>query len=184
MAYIIVNKEQKGANRAFVLDKLNLVKLYDIGKEWVEHNKQEEEKVLIHCIAHLKNSSDTIVSDSLAPILDWSNNKKQELTVILIVMEVGEDCEYRIRIQRDPYFPTLLCKIKGKNNQEVQRVYDDVTSEFTEMNQWYSFLSNRCTIGQWDIVIKWLFRLFFFICSYNVCGFLIWTVQRQIFRNR
>ena len=156
--FIINNYADRVSRQSFILDVDNLQRLYDLGVNWVDNG--EDSKVCL-CEAHCKQTSEIISSESIEPILKYGNNKQQQIYIISLIMKAGKNRAFRLRIQRDPDWPTLLFEVHGEDHETSKKMYQDVSAELKETTQWYSFLSNRVKLHSITSKYGWIWMTVF-----------------------
>lgn len=147
------NYEDRVSRQSFILDCDCLKRLYDLGVGWISDG--DGEKICL-CEAHCKQTNDVISSSSIEPILQYSNNKQNQIYVISMIMKSGEDTAFRLRIQTDPDWPTLLFEVYSDDEEKTEKIYQIVNAELKETVQWYSFLSNRVKVHLIVSKYNWL----------------------------
>ncbi len=173
MGYILENYDEKESKRAFIIDAENLKSFYKHGEAWVK--SPGDGNNVCRCEVFCSNQNDTIVTDSIESMLDITNTKKHEIRAILIHWVSGEDSEFKLRIQRSPEYPTFLFKIRGENEELIHKKYDEITAEIKELNQWYSFLSNRIFLRIMSEKYNWI--LWVLSVIFLILG--IWNINIQ-----
>lgn len=155
MGYTIENYKDKESKRAFILDAENIRSFYRHGMQWIKDSGQDS--IISRCEVFRANSNDSLVFGGVEPLFDIPNTKKQEIIAILLHITAGEDYEFKMRIQRDPEYPTLLLKLRGPDQAPLTKKFNEVSAEIKELNQWYSFFSNRILLREVSQKYNWIF---------------------------